>query len=179
MERTKLWTCVPELSGLHTLASSKYVLSYGNWNDFGYQTHFNLHIALKEAENGVHNVLIADLSIVERYPIIRDKGRFFPIDGNTNFVTFIMSIESAECMYLTLTYEERMELVRKLHIEFSDSKVSEQGNYITSTLRDITREDFLAKQQKIKRIIYTEHDVASIIRKHFALPSIVLYPHKI
>ena len=170
MERTKLWTCVPELSGLHTLASSKYVLSYGNWNDFGYQTHFNLHIALKEAENEVHNVLIADLSIVERYPIIRDKGRFFPIDGNTNFVTFIMSIESAECMYLTLTYEERMELVRKLHIEFSDSKVSEQGNYRTSTLRDITREDFLAKQQKIKRIIYTEHDVASIIRKHFALP---------
>lgn len=177
MERiSKLWTCVHELVGLHSIANSKYVLSYSNWNDYGYQTRFGLHIALPEKQNGVCNVPIAGLSIVEHYPINWDKGRFLPICGNTNFTTFIMSKDSAECMYLTLTYEERMELVSKLNIRFNDSYVREQGNYKTSTLRDKKREDFLAMQQEIEEIIYKKDEVSLLIRKHFALSSIVIHP---
>lgn len=177
MERnSKLWTCVHELVGLHSIANSKYVLSYSNWNDYGYQTGFGLYIALPENQNGVYNIPIASLSIVEHYPVNREKGRFLPIYGNTNFTTFIMSKESAECMYLTLTYEERMELISKLNIRFNDSYVREQGNYKTSTLRSKTREEFLAMQQEIKEIIYEKNDVSLLVRKHIALSSIKLYP---
>ena len=78
-------------------------------------------------------------------------------------------------MYLTLTYEERIELIHMLRIKFDDSIVCKQGNYLTSTLRGRTREDFLAMQQE-KKIIYTEHDVSSIVRRHFTLSDIMVYP---
>lgn len=177
MEVSKRWTCVHELCLSTTIVSNKYVLSYSNWNDFGYQTLFGLHLVLN-SKSFTQKPLIAGLSIVELYPRIQSKGRFFPIYGNTNFVSFIMSIESAECMYLTLTYEERIELIHMLRIKFDDSYVCKQGNYLTSTLRGITREDFLAMQQEIKRIIYTEHDVSSIVRRHFALSDIMVYFQK-
>lgn len=54
-------------------------------------------------------------------------------------------------MYITLTYEERIELIHMLRIKFDDSIVCKQGNYLTSTLRGRTREDFLAMQQEIKK----------------------------
>lgn len=170
----KLWTCVHELKGLHDIAESKYILSYSNWNDFGFQTLCTLHIALPEHYNDVCNVPIAYLSIVENYPKITRPGeRFLPIEGNTNFTSFIMSIESAECMYLTLTHKERMELVSKLHIKFNDSGVSEQENYRSSTLRRYNhkREDFLAMQQKIEKIMHRKNNISRIVRKYFALTS--------
>ena len=40
----KLWNCVHELVWNHKNMNSKYVLTYSNWNDFGYQTGFYLYI---------------------------------------------------------------------------------------------------------------------------------------
>jgi len=106
------------------------------------------------------------LSIVEHYPTLRSSGRFLPIEGNTNFTSFIMSLEDAERMFLFLTYDERMELIHKLNINFNDVTVKDQANYKTSTLRNIMREEFLEMQQKIEGIVTDKHDVATLIRKH-------------
>lgn len=171
----KLWTCVHELVGLQTIAESKYVLSYSNWNDFGWQTLFRLHVALPEFKDGVCNAYIGEFSIVEHFPITKGQ-RFLPREGTTNYTSFIVSIESAECMYLTLTYDERMELIRKLRIRFDDSGISEQGNYKMSTLRNKSREDFLQMQKKIKEIVMKKDDVSTIVCKHFDKSQIILYP---
>ena len=174
MER-RLWTCVHELMGLQTIAESKYALSYSNWNDFGWQTAFGLYVALPEFRDGVCNVPIGGLSIVEHFPITKGR-RFLPREGATNFTSFIVSVESAECMYLTLTYDERMELIRKLRIRFDDSGISEQGNYKMSTLRNKSREEFLLMQKKIKDIVMKEDDVSALVYKHFDKSKIILYP---
>lgn len=75
MEVSKLWTCVHELCLSTTIVSSKYVLSYSNWNDFGYQTLFGLNLILN-SKSVTPKPLIAGLSIVELYPRIQSKGRF-------------------------------------------------------------------------------------------------------
>ncbi len=165
MEKTKLWKCVHELVGMYSEQNSKYVLSYSNWNDFGYQTGFGLYINLPKPIDKVYNVLVAGLSIVEHYPI-HHQGRFLPVKGNTNFTSFIMSIESAERFYLYLTYDERMELIRWLNIRFDDSLVKNQGIYLTSTLRDRKRQDFLDMQKEIKKIVTRKSDVASLTHKY-------------
>ena len=162
----KLWNCVHELVWNHKNMNSKYVLTYCNWNDFGYQTGFHLYMPLSKQSEEDCNIGIAWLSIVEHYPILRSPGRFFPIEGNTNFTSFICSLEDAERIFLFLTYDERMELIHKLNIKFSDVSVKDQGNYKTSTLRNIMRDEFLEMQQKIKEIVTDKHDVATLIRKH-------------
>lgn len=146
--------------------NSKYVLTYSNWNDFGYQTGFHLYMPLSKQSEEDCNIGIAWLSIVEHYPILRSPGRFFPIEGNSNFTSFICSLEDAERIFLFLTYDERMELIHKLNIKFSDVSVKDQGNYKISTLRNIMRDEFLEMQQKIKEIVTDKHDVATLIRKH-------------
>lgn len=162
----KLWNCVHELLWNRKSMNSKFVLTYSNWNDFGYQTGFQLHMpTLKSSEEDVY-IGIAWMSIVEHYPRHRTSGRFLPIEGNTNFSSFIMSVEDAERLCLFLTYDERMELIRKLNIKFSDVSVSDQANYKTSTLRNTTRSEFLEMQQKIREIVMNKHDVAILIRKH-------------
>lgn len=162
----KLWNCVHELVWNHKNMNSKYVLTYSNWNDFGYQTGFHLYMPLSKQSEEDCNIGIAWLSIVEHYPILRSPGRFFPIEGNSNFTSFICSLEDAERIFLFLTYDERMELIHKLNIKFDDVSVKDQANYKTSTLRYIMREEFLEMQQKIKGIVTDKHDVATLIRKH-------------
>lgn len=167
MEETlKLWTCIHELTGIHRTVNSKYILSYSNWNDYGYQTGFHLFLPLKQPVNEVYCVGVSWLSIVEHYPVLRSPGRFLPIEGNTNFTSFILSIEDAERFFLLLTYEERIELIRKLNIKFSDVQVKDQANYKVSTLRHTMRDEFIERQQKIKEIVTDKRDVASLIRKH-------------
>ena len=165
MEKTRLWKCVHELAGLHSEQNSKYVLFCCKWDDFGYQTRFRLYMNLPKPIDKVYNVDVANLSIVEHYPT-HHQGRFLPVKGTTNFTSFIMSIESAERFYLFLTYEERMKLIRWLNIRFDESFVRDQGNYLTSTLRDFKRHDFLDMQKEIKKIVTRKSDVASLIHKY-------------
>ena len=165
MEKTRLWNCVHELDGLHSEQNSRYVLAYSNWNDFGYQTGFGLYINLPKPIDKDYNVPVAGLSIVEHYPT-HHQGRFLPVNGDTNFTSFIMSIKSAERFYLFLTYDERMELIRWLNIRFDDSLVKNQNNYLMSTLRCYKRQDFLDMQKEIKEIVTRKSDVASLIRKY-------------
>lgn len=165
-ENIKLWTCIHELTGIQKTVESKYVLSYSNWNDFGYQTGFHLYLPLKKPVDETYNIGVSWLSIVEHYPVLRSPGRFFPIEGNTNFTSFIKSIEDAERFFLLLNYKERMELIRKLNIKFDDALVKDQANYKVSTLRNIMRDDFIKMQKKIREIVTDERDVAALIRKH-------------
>ena len=166
METRRLWICVHELNGVQAHRNSKYVLSYSNWNDFGYKTSFRLYLALDNplCEN-MYNFGIASLSIVEHYPLTKGT-RFLPKEGAANYHTYIMDINSAELMYLFLTYDERRELIDKLRIRFDDVGYSEQGNYLLSTLRNMTRQQFLDMQKKIKLIVENPNDVAFLIDKH-------------
>lgn len=166
-----LWTCIHEMAGLQHEVENKYVLSYSNWNDYGFQTGFGLFLAMPQnEENHICNIHLGGLSIVEHAPITRGM-RFFPREGVTNYTSFICRIETAERMYLTLTYDERMELIKKLRIRFDDYEVAQQENYRASTLRNTTREDFLARQKEIKELVMRQDDVSPLILKHFDIYS--------
>lgn len=84
-ENSKLWSCVHELTGIQKSVNSKYILSYSNWNDFGYQTGFHLFLPLEKPKDGVYNIGVSWLSVVEHYPVLRSPGRFFPIEGECKF----------------------------------------------------------------------------------------------
>ena len=166
METKRLWMCVHELNGVQVHRSCKYVLSYSNWNDFGYRTSFRLYLVLYNPIcDNMYSFGIASLSIVEHEPLAKGT-RFLPKEGATNYHTYIMDIRSAESMLLFLTYEERKELIDKLRIRFDDAGYCEQGNYKFSTLRNTTRRHFLDMQKRIKMIIENPYDVASLIDRH-------------
>lgn len=145
----------------------KFLLVWSNWDDFGYRTRYDLYLLLPEEVT--HNLLLANLSIVELSPNYLLRPQFIPLDHQYNYRTFILNIASAERLLLFLTPEERQELVSKLKISFDNTLVEYQNNYQTSTLRGFRDETgFLKMQKDIKEIVTNPTNVASMLTRNLS-----------
>lgn len=70
-------------------------------------------------------------------------------------------------MFIFLSHAERMELISKLNIKFSNEEVEYQDNYRTSTLRGFATETtFLEMQKEIKNIVTSSLDASVMLHRH-------------
>lgn len=168
MEYKVLWDVVPE-SSRHVRISNnecKYLLAQSNWNDYGYRTGYGLYLVLPPNESIHRNLYLGALSCVEIDPEYR-PGRTFVPRPDGRYRTFILDILTAERMFIFLSYEERMELISKLNIAFSNEIVECQNNYRTSTLRNFTTETtFLEMQKEIKNIVTSPLEASIMLHRH-------------
>lgn len=168
MEYKVLWDVVPESSGHVRISNNecKYLLTQSNWNDYGYRTKYGLYLVLPPNESIHQNLYLGALSCVEIDPEYR-PGRTFVPRPDGRYRTFILNILTAERMFIFLSYEERMELISKLNIAFSNAIVECQNNYRTSTLRAFDTETaFLEMQKEIKSIVTSPLEASIMLHRH-------------
>lgn len=132
----------------------KFLLELVRWNDFGFYTHYKLYRIVP----GTNNIFIANMKCFNG---TSPNSKLFYY---TDIRSFLLNVESAYRFLLFLSYEERMELITELHIGSVDESDLESKIFKDSILRNITRDDFLVRNENIMKIINEEIDFLQIMK---------------
>lgn len=133
----------------------KFLLELLRWNDFGFYTHYKLYKIVPET----NNIFIANMKCFNS-PGKRGEKLIY----SSNITSFIVNIKSAYRFLFFLSYKERMELITELHIGSVYESDFESKIFKESILRNISRVDFLIRNENIMKIINEEIDFLKIMK---------------
>lgn len=134
-------------------------LKFENWNDFGYYTFYGLWM---QSPNLKYSIRLADIHIMNIGQKLGDK----PCGCMPTPMAFISNVESAERLFLFLSPAERKALEAELLVHYDDTWVKDEPAFLKSVLRNKTFEDFHTIQKRVKELMHSTIDVASMLVKH-------------
>lgn len=136
-----------------------FIMRNEKWNDYGYYTYYTLNMYLL---NKPFPFGVAVFRIMYR----GQKEGEFPSENETDCISFVQDIGSAEGILYFLTPEERKILEDKLNIRYDSKDIASEPAFRYSILRSSNVFKFNHNQRKIEDLIKSTIDFKSIVENN-------------